>query len=950
MLYEQGDMKAALDSYQRQLDLARADDDRAGTAAALQGLSLVSGDTAQTKKALEYANQAIEIRRSLGDLRGQAETLFVLGSVHMQAGQNEQSRAENSEALELARRAGDRVREADASNFLAVLDFQVGRWAEAAEGYERALAIDREESEPVRAAQRLSNLGALHINAGDLRKAISYLEQALPIRKTLASPGSYANTLYNLALTRMELGDYQQALEGYNEALSLFRKVNGRTGEGFVLQGLAGLYTALGNETRSEALLNQALPIWRSIPNQRGEAQTLNRLGEMLARRREFPRALALHRQALAIVRAAKYQREEAQTLGLLSSIALRTGDFQTALDQAGKALELSRNLGDRLSESNALHDQGLARAGLGERAAAREAFEHALALRQDAGAKSNEAQTMLELARLDRKDGLLKEASERIAKAIELVESLRANIGGRQSRMEIASSHRDYYDLAIGIRMELHDAAGALEMSERARARGFVDLLREAKLDVREGIDPALLARQKDVQELLNAKHDRFMRMLGGPHNKEREATERKALETLLDRYQAIEAEIRLRSPQYAALTQPRLVSIREIQAGVLDQNSTLIEFWLGESRSYAWVLSKSGCGGFELPARSAIEPLARRVYEAVSSSDSSLVESLLEKQRWRETAAKEFDASVRQLSEMLRAPLKSAVGSRRLLIVTDGALEYVPFAAMPAPSSATPLVASYEIIRLPSASVPAVARAQTARKSSVIVFADPVFQADDARVAKRISAAASNDVRRAAEELGLGDLPRLHFSRQEAEAIATLAPAGRTRIALDFDASVAEVKKTDLTRYRVVHLATHGILNSRHPELSGVVLSMVDRGGHSQDGFLRLHDIYNLKLNADLVVLSACRTALGQEIRSEGLVGLTRGFMYAGASQVLASLWSVRDRTAAEFMRMFYDALLVRHLSPPAALRSAQLAMMKDPKWVRPNDWAAFTVQSVR
>jgi CHAT domain-containing protein len=191
---------------------------------------------------------------------------------------------------------------------------------------------------------------------------------------------------------------------------------------------------------------------------------------------------------------------------------------------------------------------------------------------------------------------------------------------------------------------------------------------------------------------------------------------------------------------------------------------------------------------------------------------------------------------------------------------------------------------------------------------------------------------------------------LPRLWFSRREADAVAALAPRGAIREALDFDASRTEAQKPALADYRVIHFATHAFLNSRHPELSGLVLSTVDRAGHPQDGFLRLNEIYNLKLNADLVVLSGCQTALGQEVRSEGLVGLTRGFMYAGAPQVLASLWDVRDRATAEFMSRFYEPLLRRHLAPEAALRSAQLAMMKDPRWSQPYYWAAFTMQGAQ
>jgi CHAT domain-containing protein len=201
--------------------------------------------------------------------------------------------------------------------------------------------------------------------------------------------------------------------------------------------------------------------------------------------------------------------------------------------------------------------------------------------------------------------------------------------------------------------------------------------------------------------------------------------------------------------------------------------------------------------------------------------------------------------------------------------------------------------------------------------------------------------------DVTRAAAEAGTGALERLRFSRREAEAIAALAPPGAFLKALDFEASRATAMSPSLADYRIVHFAAHGLVNSRHPELSGIALSLVDEKGRPQDGFLRLPDLYNLKLGADLVVLSACQTALGQEVKGEGLVGLTRGFFYAGAPRVVASLWSVRDEATAVLMGRFYRALLEDGLSPSAALRSAQVSLWKEPRWRAPYYWAGFVLQ---
>jgi CHAT domain-containing protein len=297
-----------------------------------------------------------------------------------------------------------------------------------------------------------------------------------------------------------------------------------------------------------------------------------------------------------------------------------------------------------------------------------------------------------------------------------------------------------------------------------------------------------------------------------------------------------------------------------------------------------------------------------------------------------------------------MLLEPVASKIKNKRLLIVGEGILQYLPFAALPEPGTGNantapaPLIINHEIITAPSASVMAVQRQETAGRKpaekAVAILADPVFNADDARVRQqpdqKLSTGGTRD-----------DFVRLRFSRYEADEIARLAPADATLKAVDFEASRDTALHPDLGRYRIVHFATHSLLNNEHPELSGVVLSQFNRSGHPQNGFLRVYDVYNLRLGADLVVLSACQTALGGEIKGEGLIGLTRGFLYAGAPRVVASLWEVDDRATAELMRRFYEGMLGRRERAAAALRAAQIAFWRTRGWDAPYYWAAFTLQ---
>jgi len=306
---------------------------------------------------------------------------------------------------------------------------------------------------------------------------------------------------------------------------------------------------------------------------------------------------------------------------------------------------------------------------------------------------------------------------------------------------------------------------------------------------------------------------------------------------------------------------------------------------------------------------------------------------------------------------------PAARKLGNKRLLIVAEGALQYVPFTALPDPEATTgnaaPLLAAHEIVTAPSASVLALIRADVSRRKRaekvLAVLADPVFDNEDSRVAQRgktvlvnsTSDAPLSDATRSGSESGFQRFERLRFSRREAEQIAGQVNGSDKFTALDFAASRATATNAELAQYRIVHFATHGIINNQHPELSGLVLSLVDERGDPVDGFLRLYDIYNLKLGADLVVLSACQTALGKEMAGEGLIGLTRGFVYAGVPRVVASLWRIDDRVTAELMETFYNSMLTRGERPAAALRAAQLAMWKTTGWDSPYYWAAFTLQ---
>ncbi|HEY6403292.1 MAG TPA: CHAT domain-containing protein, partial [Blastocatellia bacterium] len=528
---------------------------------------------------------------------------------------------------------------------------------------------------------------------------------------------------------------------------------------------------------------------------------------------------------------------------------------------------------------------------------------------------------------------------------------------------------------------MALHErepAAGydalALQASERARARSLLEQLAESNAEIRRGVDPQLLERERALQRQLNAKAAARANASQNKGAEELVAAFDKEISELTARYSELEAQIRVSSPRYAALTLPEPITVAEIQRDLLDQDTVLLEYALSGSEGWLWAVTRDTFTSYNLPFPGRIRSASRRIHELLTARQPKKGVSMSQHETLIAKADVEFRSVAAWMSRVLLSPigpkLRREWKGKRLIIVPSGVMEYVPFAALPHPSASgyQPLIADHEVVNLPSATALAMIRREPvaggAGMKTLAMLADPVFEANDPRLvrlrkkgaaigaakarvrsadASSDSSAISPELTRSTKDFKLpAGFSRLPFSREEADEIARLVPKSSLLKATDFQASRAKATDPELGRYRIIHFATHGLLNSEHPLLSGLVFSLIDENGKPQDGFLRMHEIYNLQLPAELVVLSACQTALGEEIRGEGLVGLARGFMHAGARRVVASLWRVDDQATAQLMRHFYRGMLKDNLRPAAALRAAQIEMSRNPRWSAPYYWA--------
>jgi CHAT domain-containing protein len=950
--------KQAEEKFQSALDLWRASGDRQAEADALGDIGQYYSTIDDSQKALEYYERARALILELDDKRKQANILYLIGEEYI------------SSTVEMKRKS---------------LSY-----------YQQSLALTREVGDRWGEARALNKIGLVYAFMSETQKAFEYFIPLLALERSLGDVSGTAITLDYIGGLYSWLGDYQKALDYYSQALPLSRSVGDGSGERFALRNIGTAYFGLGDYADALSYFEQVNRVNQRDPEAHG--LTLGDIGSVYAKLGDPQKALAYYNQALAIWRQLKAPRFESSTLSNIGSLYKDLGDFQKAIDLYNQALPLKRYVGDRRGEAAILINLGKVELALRDAQKGVEFYHQALDISQTVGDQRLQAQALDGMARAQLNLGNLAEARPRIEAALNIVESLRAKIVRSELRASYYASVQEYYETYIDLLMRLHQSepaqgydAAALQASEYARARGLLELLNEARVDIRQGVDPELLDRGRSLQEKLNEAAERQAQSLSQKHTDEEATALQKEIDELVSQNSELEAQIRVKSSRYAALTQPQPLGLKEIQEEVLDHDTVLLEYALGDECSYLWVVTSSSIHSFSLPPRAEVETAARHVYELLTARNRRLKFETVEEKRVRVAKADaEYWQAAANLSRMILAPAIAELGHKRLLIVGDGALDYVPFAALPVPlvtggrigeeqngrteaaSAFTPLAVEYEIVSLPSASTLAALRRDVAGRrpasKMLAVLADPVFEKNDERVraAQRVKKRTTRttntagstadlsreEVMRSAADFGevdtSGPLSRLPFTRREANQILRLVPQSDRKPALDFDASKATAMSADLAQYKFVHFATHGFLNSRHPELSGIVLSLVDQQGADQNGFLRANEIFNLKLPAELVVLSGCRTGLGKEIRREGLLGLTRGFMYAGAARVLVSLWSVSDEASAELMARFYRGMLGKEqLRPTAALRTAQIAIWKDKRWQPPYYWAAFILQ---
>ncbi|MCC7234743.1 MAG: CHAT domain-containing protein [Bryobacterales bacterium] len=752
--------------------------------------------------------------------------------------------------------------------------------------YRRALALSTAAGERFEEALTAHNLASALWDVGANDEALALYQRALAIRTGIGDTTGLGYTHYGIALAHWTWGDAASALASFEQALSLWRRQNNIAGQADVLNATGLALMSLGETARAGDRYRQALALWEQAGHGVGQGYTRNNLGMLHFAGRHYDAAASEYARAMELLTAAGDNRGIAYVRHNQGDLAAARGDTAAAIQAYEDSLARKRSVDDKYGAALTLTRLAQAQLTAGGAESAQTTAEEALALHRAIGNRTGETATLASLSAIASARNRPAEAEKQAAAAVALSEQTRAAISNDELSTSYFATQQDLYARLIALRTDAGRHTEAFETSERSRARVLLDAV--------AGLRPpgASLAERRDVERLIHAAVQR------------RNA---QAADELLHRWAAVEARLRDSGQD----TTPEPAPFDTIRRQLLAPGTALLEYFAGERSGYAWLVTPHSLYTATLPPRATLDGLTRRYREALTARAAAPPgESAAARAARLARADAQLASAARALGDALLRPFADHLSVQRLLIVPDGPLHQLPFAALPLGSGL--LLDRTEAVTLPSASLALQLHLKPAPSPSgppLTLLAAPAFNASWA------------------------PLPMTAF---EARSIAQLSPGAR--VLTGAAATRAALLKPPHLDARILHLATHARADAGRPALSRIALASGDE--------LTLADIYGLPLHSRLVVLSGCETALGRDVAGEGPVSLSRAFFYAGARTVAASLWNVQDRATAELMRHFYRGLLLKRLPPAAALRAAQLSLRKDARWNHAYYWAPFLV----
>lgn len=940
--------------------------------------SLLDIDGDDYLEAREWADKAVKTFTLIGDDYGAARARAVVASVMIDlavsgktsAAQETsqpadsmlaQARAVLEQAAAFQASKHHDYDEAWARNNIGLAFYYAGHYDEAIQAYQQALAPYGRIRFRVGEAQVHQNIALVEYELGRLTEASRHFQQTLKLISRDENPKLVARVLGNSALASRDLGQSDRALQELNDSLALARSLQDSSQEAVALHHLGSVYASLGDEDRASDSYRQALGKFQSLRHGRGQTACLRALANILRHRGHAAESLDLDRQALALA-ATSASRPPLLVQVAKDLISLhKPEEASSTLNQV-----LDDVASDEVDRARALQQRAVLRASTGTVREAESDLLSALNTFRNLELPLDEFDAWVDLARLRRRGGDLDQAINAIDHALALAESIRLQSANPELRSTVLQPMRPAFELKISIlagqyaaaRDDLRNqqslATRALATAEEARTRALSDY---QGLDMNApGLDPALIARRKDLYRELAGRRLRLEAILdGGDINGSQSQAIRAEISQLRQELDGIDARIGSASEKSRAQPTPgnrqTAVALARVPPGV-----AVIEYFVGEQESFAWVVTRKTLFMASLGDSARIGAAAHELHDSLRGFG-----------RVAKTAR--LAAAEKMYNRVIR-PLEGEFGPRDTLIFApDGALHYVPFATLRHDRDGRTeyLIESHDIATTPSIQLfllSAPARVAPASLKSMLLVADPVYDPADARLSRSASrphpvdtaTAHSPDPSAARADRGLQlalvrgpsgttSLPRLPGAAREAALIESLMPPGSVDRLEGVNASRERFLEAGLERYRLIHVASHASTDSETPQASALILSTVDADGNPIDGRLLGADLMGVRLNADSVVLSGCDTALGKDVAGEGLMGLEYAVVARGARSVISSLWPAIDSMTARLMRDFYSALTRQHASVVSAWSAAARAALNGP-YSDPGTWGAFVL----
>ncbi len=782
-------------------------------------------------------------------------------------------------------------------------------------------------------ATRLLATAAFHTNR--MNEAIRYFKQSSAAAEEAGVIQGQGVALSRAGMLLRLTGRYEDSLFCLNEALRFYQRQRNRMAEALTHSQIGGVYADTADYAKAAQILQEALPLARSLADPAPHAAILMRLVIVERGRGNLSSALQYGEQAEALLAGRPPTLRNLELIYQIGATHMALGQPQRAVERFEQALRLARDLRAPQFAAVIMGDYAGAQLKSGNATAAIDSAMQAVTLlRRGGGSKHQEAQFLATGAEAQRALGRSDKALDVYRQALAALEEARArSIPTEVSRAGIVATRHQVFAGAIDLLLKLARPEEAFDVAEAYHARAFLDVLAESAIDDLDELTPEQQAQEDRLFEQISAVQKKLWQEDVLAEQEEKLKRELAEAENALELFRL---ELRRADPRYARVKAPQPLSHSRVTAELLDAETALVEYVLGDKQSFAWVLFRGKVSSVTLPPGKELTA-AVADYRAASSSKVS-------SQTAAQAVAK-LRAQSQQLYQKLFQPMEPQLAmARKLIIVPDGALVYLPFETLAGEPKragvASYLIERFAISYAPSASALAALRSlkknNAAEAKGIIAFGDPVYGKDE-------TAIANGD----ATERGF-DFRQLPYTRAEVNGIAALFPPNERRVFLGADAHEANVKAEPLKKYRYVHFAAHALIDEERPARSGIVLST--RSGaidSKEDGALQMSEVMGLKLNADLVTLSACRTGLGQLLRGEGMIGLTRAFLYAGSESVVVSLWNVNDIATASLMKGFYKNLK-QGLAKDEALRHAKLELIRGRQqaWRHPYYWAAFVL----